>query len=124
LEQVGLLDEDYFMYTEEVDLCYRIRKAGGSLIWVPAAHVTHYGGQSTRQVALEMFLQLYASKITYFRKQHGPLAAAVYKAILWLVSLVRVAVGSLVSMGRPTHQQHYQTLTTNYRRLLAALSGM
>ena len=47
LDQVGLLDERYFMYTEEVDLCYRLAQAGWGLWYVPAAVVTHFGEAST-----------------------------------------------------------------------------
>ena len=62
LEQVGLLDGSYFMYTEEVDLCYRLSQAGWQLWWVPAAKVTHFGEASSRQVAQTMYVQLYRSK--------------------------------------------------------------
>ena len=59
LDKIGLMDEDYFMYSEEVDLCTRIQRGGWSLYWVPQAAIIHHGGQSTRQVATEMFLRLY-----------------------------------------------------------------
>ena len=70
LKQVGGLDEGYFMYSEEVDWCTRIRRAGWQIYWVPAAHIIHYGVQSTRQMADAMFLQLYRGKVRYFSK-HG-----------------------------------------------------
>jgi hypothetical protein len=75
LDQVGLLDQAYFMYSEEVDLCYRLRRPGWRIYWVPQAVVVHYGGQSTRQVPAAMFLQLYQGKVRYFRKHHGWVAA-------------------------------------------------
>ena len=59
LDQIGLMDESYFIYSEEVDLCYRVQQAGWHLYWVPQAQVIHYGGQSTQQVAAEMFMRLY-----------------------------------------------------------------
>ena len=42
LDRVGLLDEDYFMYSEEVDLCYRVQRAGWRLYWIPQARIVHY----------------------------------------------------------------------------------
>ena len=93
--QVGLLDEEYFMYTEEVDLCYRLLKAGWSLYWVPMANVVHYGGQSTRQVAREMFIELYRSKVLFFRKTRGMRGVLAYKTILILAALPRVLAGGL-----------------------------
>ena len=124
LAQVGLLDEEYFMYTEEVDLCYRIRRAGWQVVWVPTAHVVHYGGQSTRQVAVEMFLRLYESKVTYFRKQHGPLAAQLYKQVLFLTGLVRMGGGGGGGLVNPTPRPRHQVVATHYRRLLSALAHM
>jgi GT2 family glycosyltransferase len=75
LEQIGGFDTAYFMYSEEVDLCQRIRSAGWQIHWVPQSKVVHYGGQSTQQVATAMFLQLYRSKVMYFEKHQGWLAA-------------------------------------------------
>ena len=81
LDEVGLLDEDFFMYSEEVDLCTRLRRSGWLLYWMPSAEVIHFGGQSTRQVAEEMFLRLYEGKILYFRKHHSSLTVFIYKFI-------------------------------------------
>lgn len=55
LEQVGVLDPAYFMYSEEIDLCYRIQRAGWRIYWAPTAVIDHYGGPGTRQVAASMF---------------------------------------------------------------------
>ncbi len=57
IEEVGGLDADYFIYSEEVDLCARIQNASWHIYWVPQSTVIHYGGQSTQQVATEMFLK-------------------------------------------------------------------
>ncbi|NIM04093.1 MAG: glycosyltransferase, partial [Armatimonadetes bacterium] len=95
MDEVGLLDEDYFIYSEEVDLCFRIRRGGWRLFWVPQAAVIHYEGQSTKQLPLEMFLRLYRGKILYFRKNHGWGAAGAYKLILMAATLARLLVGPL-----------------------------
>ncbi len=71
LDKVGLLDERYHMYTEEVDLCYRLSEEGWQLWYVPAAVVTHFGGASSNQNAIEMYLELYRSKIQFYRKFGG-----------------------------------------------------
>ncbi len=72
VEQVGPLDESFFMYAEEVDWCYRIR-CGGWAIWqVPQAHVTHVGGAATSQFRSRMLVALYRSRLRFFRKHYGP----------------------------------------------------
>jgi GT2 family glycosyltransferase len=124
VEQVGALDEDYFIYTEEVDLCYRIRQAGWSICWVPNAQVIHYGGQSTQQVAAEMFLQLYRSKLLYFRKHHGLLAVHLYKLILFVTGGIRLLFSPLARFEQPSSRQQHEALAKNYRQLLNALPMM
>lgn len=120
-QQVGLLDESFFIYTEEVDLCTRIQQANWQLVWVPTARVVHYGGQSTRQVATQMFLQLYASKVTYFRKHRGPLVAWLYKLLLTLVSITRIVGVKVAGMRKESSKPHHESIAENYRQLLHAI---
>lgn len=124
LDEVGLMDEDYFMYTEEVDLCYRFTKGGWPLYWVPQASIVHYGGQSVHQVSAEMFLHLYKSKIVYIRKHYGRLASWIFKLILLGATLPRVIFIPLARIGRSKNSDHYLVLAQNYRRLLFSLPGM
>jgi GT2 family glycosyltransferase len=121
IEKVGVLDTDYYIYSEEVDLCYRIRRSGWHIYWVPTSVVIHYGGQSTQQIAAAMFLQLYRSKVIYFRKNHGALTAQIYKVILLTAGIGRLAASPLARLLRPRQRQHTSQLVTNYRRLLLAL---
>ena len=121
LDQVGLLDEDYFMYTEEVDLCHRLRKAKWQVCWVPRARVIHYGGQSTRQAKTEMFLRLYESKVLYFRKNLGRHSAAAYKVILALASLPRLLVGAGELLVGKRDGEGEPSLASLYARLLLNL---
>lgn len=67
IEQTNGMDASYFMYSEEIDWCRRIHDMGWTILLVPSAHVVHYGGQSTSQVADEMFLQLHRSRARYLR---------------------------------------------------------
>jgi N-acetylglucosaminyl-diphospho-decaprenol L-rhamnosyltransferase len=124
LAQVGLLDEGFFMYSEDYDLCYRIKKAGWHLYWVPWAEVVHFGGQSTRMVAAEMFLHLYASKLKFFRKHYGRLPTWGYKLVLTLSALYRLALAPLAYLLRPQSRQRDNVLSEHYRHLLAALPNL
>ena len=72
LEQVGLLDEDFFMYCEEIDWAMRMQRACWRICCVPAAEVVHYGGQSTRQARDDMFVALWRSRFRLFAKHYGP----------------------------------------------------
>jgi GT2 family glycosyltransferase len=124
LERIGLLDETFFIYSEEVDMCKRIRRLGLKLAWVPEAGVVHYGGQSTQQVAEEMFLKLYKGKIQYFRKHYGWLAVQSYKVILTLAALARVLIAPLALLEKPPRRSRHLSISARYGRLLATLPGM
>lgn len=123
LDTIGLMDEAYYMYSEEVDLCERIRRAGWSIFWVPQAQVVHYGGQSTRLAATEMFLQLYRAKIFFFRKHRGRWSSIAYKLILYLAGLARL-VSLPLALLKSDRRQKQLEMAGNYRRLLTALPGM
>lgn len=124
LEQTGLLDAGYFMYTEEIDLCYRLRQRGWSLFWVPRSHITHFGGQSTQQVALKMFLCLYGSKVQFFRKHYGETSARSYKRVLKFTAVLRLLAAVVGSTVRPKNRQHFLQLHARYDALIAALPAM
>ncbi|MGI5836288.1 MAG: glycosyltransferase family 2 protein [Chloroflexota bacterium] len=121
LEQVGLLDEEYFIYSEEVDLCYRLRRQGWKVYWVPQAEVVHHGGQSTRQVASRMFLHLYQGKILFFRKHHCHTAAQLYKLILLSAASVRLLLIPLACFLFFPKRQQLISLTSNYWQLIQVL---
>lgn len=121
LDAVGLLDEDYFMYSEDVDLCRRARRAGWGVYWVPDAEVVHIGGQSTRQVAAAMFLRLYESKVRYVRKHHGRGAARLYKCILAGAALGRLLVSPAAWLEPLEKRRAHLQLAGRYRGLLRAL---
>jgi GT2 family glycosyltransferase len=120
LDQVGLLDEDYFMYTEEMDLCYRLAQADWQLWWVPRAQVVHCEAQSTRQVAALMYVQLYRSKVQFYRKMGGRCHAEQFKWLLRLAYWPRLMVARVGAAWSPSLAGQART----FRRLLAELSKM
>ncbi len=72
IAQVGLLDEGYPMYCEEIDWCWRMRRAGWQALCAPAAPVVHYGGQSTAQAPLSSFVNLWSSRARLYARHHRP----------------------------------------------------
>ncbi len=70
IEAAGLLDEEYFMYAEEMDWQQRIQRAGWPIFCVPSARVTHYEGQSARQFRRAMTVALWRSRLRYYEKFH------------------------------------------------------
>jgi len=70
IEKVGAWDEDYFMYCEDVDLCYRLKKAGWERVYVPQATITHRIGASSDWAQGAMIRQHHGSMLLFFRKHY------------------------------------------------------
>jgi len=95
LDQVGLLDEDYFMYGEDIDLSTRLIKAGWENWYLPL-DILHYKGESTHKTSFRYVHVFYQAMLIYFRKHYGhlsflitvPIKMAIYgKAFLTLLSM-------------------------------------
>jgi len=123
IEQVGLLDETFFMYSEEVDWCARINDGGWGIYWVPDSQIVHFGGQSTRQIPTEMFLQLYRAKLMYFRKHGGPLSGYLYKVVLFIASMFRMLFAPVAWLLIPDKRGEHARTMGDYWRLLVSLPG-
>ncbi len=121
LNEVGLLDESFFVYTEEVDLNYRLKKAGWKNVYVPNSVVVHFGGQSTKQNKTEMFLELYKTKIQFFRKHYGATKTTLYKIMLFETSLLRIFIGKILNIFQKTTAR--QTLVRNYLNLVKKVTS-
>jgi len=89
IDDVGVLDEGYFMYSEEPDWCWRMHQRGWETWYTPDAAVTHFGGQSTSQVREAMLVALYRSKVRFFRIHRGPAQAAALAALFVVASRIR-----------------------------------
>ncbi|MEA3408193.1 MAG: glycosyltransferase family 2 protein [Chloroflexota bacterium] len=87
IQEVGLLDDEYFMYCEEIDWCKRIKEAGWEIYCLPSAEIVHFAAQSTRQFAEEMFVALWRSRYRLFQKHYGRAyrvaARLIVRAGLW-----------------------------------------
>lgn len=93
LDAVGLLDEGFPIFFNEVDLLYRLRRSGWMILYSPDVRLIHYGGASTRQVRKKMIWESHRSLIRYLRKWFGqwwrwPLLVPLF-GLIWLGALVR-----------------------------------
>jgi GT2 family glycosyltransferase len=81
IDQVGLMDERYFVYGDDPDWCYRFKKAGWKVMFTPSGRIIHYGGQTTSQKARAFRLQLEGSKLI-FMKLHRSRAAFPFACLM------------------------------------------
>jgi len=118
-EQVGGLDEGFFMYSEEMDWCRRIKDAGWLVVYLPTATVIHHEGRSSEQVVPARHIHFQSSKVRYFRKHHGTFQAEALRWFLlatYVYQLGREGFKWLVGHKRPLRAERIKA----YRQVLRA----
>lgn len=92
LDEAGLFDEEFFMYSEDEDLCFRLRQQGWVICYSASATARHCGAASTSQNSFDMLRQFYLSQMLFLAKHRGQRAVLLYatamKSILFLKSMV------------------------------------
>lgn len=97
LEEIGLIDERFFMYFEDADLCRRAREAGWLVYYLPQIEVLHHTGASTRAKARAIW-NLHKSALLYHRK-HGPHGPLHLYSLLVTLGLCARALAKLITLA-------------------------
>jgi len=99
-EQVGWLDPDFFVYSDETDFCKRLHDAGWSILFVPGARAVHHDQLSTDAAAMRRrIVEFHRSRDLYFRKHRMPFTRLLWRVCWTWAYLVR-AIAALVLPGR------------------------
>lgn len=129
-EKVGGFDEAYFFGGEEVDWCFRMRKAGWKRAFTPAARITHFGGGSAGRLGWRLDALQTRAAIRIFRTHYGPATAACAEALLWVFNASRMAAWGAVSLlaGRRRKAarerfEHFHNIIVHWRRPAAAIAA-
>ena len=81
IDNVGGMDERFFMSYEEFDFCLRIKKAGWRIVFIPDASITHFGARSASQIPVELRAMSLRSMFKYFRKHHGAFTTCLFSIV-------------------------------------------
>ncbi len=100
LNQVGLLDESFFMYGEDIDWSYRFHQAGWPRVYFAGAQALHYGGASSKAASTRFYIQMYRANLQYWKKHHTSLGVLGYWLTALLYHLLRAAGHSLMYIFR------------------------
>jgi hypothetical protein len=92
IDEVGGMDERFFMYGEEVEWCHRIRQAGWSIVYHPGAEILHHAGQSAKQRPDSMAVAMARGQLRVIAVLHGSRAAALANAVMALRDLPRASI--------------------------------
>lgn len=93
---VGLFDEDFFMYGEDLDLCYRIQQAGWRIYYTPGTQIIHYKGESTKKGEFRYVRLFYGAMVLFTRKHLEGRYSLLFAGILQAAIMVRAGI-SVVS---------------------------
>jgi GT2 family glycosyltransferase len=102
IDQIGYLDERFFAYQEDADYCFQARRAGWQIYYVPAARVTHFGGEGGSRV--QPYRSIFAwhrSYWLYYRKNLAGDYFFLFNWVFYLAMLVKLALALLVNLFRP-----------------------
>ena len=97
-KEIGLLDESFFMYAEETDWCYRLKKSGYSLYYFPEAKIIHYQGQSSKINYTTNMIQRQESIKIYYIKHYGKTVANIYLLLMFINNLIKIVEYSIVDI--------------------------
>jgi len=89
MEAVGLLDERFFMYCEDLDWCRRMKDAGWKVYYLPEAQVVHYRSRSYNENSLRIFLEGYKSWFIYLKKHFPKAKMGMFKLLVLTVELMK-----------------------------------
>ena len=101
IEQVGPMDERFFMYGEETDWCYRFREKGWKIMFAPVGQIIHFGGQSTAKRPVVMIIQLRLSILKFIKKHHSWPSYLIARFLVALFFAVRLPAWLAVAFLRP-----------------------
>ncbi|HMR98885.1 MAG TPA: glycosyltransferase family 2 protein [Anaerolineales bacterium] len=90
LDQIGLLDEGYFIYGDEADLQYRLNKAGWKVVFLPNSSIVHFGGRSMDRWKRRKMV--YRGKMMFYKKNYGFVSAFFLRVLFFFMSLVKLLV--------------------------------
>ena len=96
INEVGLLDENLFLYGEETEWCFRIKKAGWRIIYFPGAKIIHYGGGSAKaQSKIYMYRKAFAERYIY-HKHHNYLSSRIYDLLITTMAIVKLLIWGIL----------------------------
>ena len=93
--QIGGFDENYFFYNEDLDICKTVKKLNRTIIYLPTAKVTHFGGLSTATRKRASIVEGYRGGLYFCKKHYGLVVYALYRWVLF-VDLIPRFIGAMV----------------------------
>ena len=100
IDQVGMLDEEFFMYGEDIDWCYRIKEAGYKVVYYPKAHIIHHKGSSSKKKRVKTIYEFHRAMILFYNKHYRKKYNIVVTSLVYVGIGVRMILTYMVNLWR------------------------
>ncbi len=128
LKSVGLLDEQFFMYGEDMDWCRRFHQAGWKVVFYPYAQIIHYGGASSAQLPVKFYIEMRRANLLFIQKYHTKIFYLLFLLTYWLYEIVRIIGRACQFLIQPSQKKeilfHLKRSQSALRCLVAQLSSL
>ena len=104
MEQIGLLDERFFIYSEDIDWCRRFKHQGWEVVFNPAPQATHYSGASSGNEPVRFSMEKQRAILKYWAKHHSWPWRMLMFLILFNHHFLRVLAGQSISLWKPSRK--------------------
>ena len=84
LNEAGFLDETFFMYGEDIDLCYRIKKSGWKIVYYGESKITHLKGASSKKQKSKLIYEFYRAMYIYYKKNHAEESSFIVNTVVYI----------------------------------------
>lgn len=101
LDEVGLLDEDFFMYGEDIDLCYRIKEAGYGILYFPEESIIHYKGGSSTRRRHKVIYDFHQAMWIFYKKHYYKQYAVWVNLLVWMGIAVKCSLELMKNLMKP-----------------------
>jgi GT2 family glycosyltransferase len=112
LNQIGLLDEEYFIYGDEADLQYRLKKGGWLVYYLPNATTVHFGGRSMDRWRRRKMV--YRGKMLFYRKSYGAFRTFILRLMLAVLSFGKLILWSIFLLFPARHDRAKKEIHSNF----------
>jgi GT2 family glycosyltransferase len=123
LDEVGLLDEEFFFYAEDMDWCKRFHLNGLRVDYVAEAVSIHFGGGSSKRAPLKYHIQRQRADLHYWKKHHSKLGQAAYFCICLVYQTTRLLGNGVLLPFFPRSGDRAHAVELSWRSLLWLLKG-
>lgn len=101
LDKVGLMDESYFMYGDDIDWCYRIKKAGWKIFYLPEAEIVHYGGRGgSSKMSYRNIFEFYRSMAVFHKKHYHNIYIFIVNWLVYAAIWLKCGISLLQNLFR------------------------